>query len=72
MEAIGVAGTLFIILAFAMNGETKIRVLDAVGALLFIIYGITIQSFSTVLLNSILVGIQAYKLLRRKPDAINK
>lgn len=39
MEWLGIAGTLFIILAFTMNGERKIRVLDLIGALLFVIYG---------------------------------
>ena len=66
MEWLGILGTLFIILAFTMNGETKIRVLDMVGALLFIVYGFTINSFSTILLNVVLVFVQAYKLLRRK------
>ena len=66
MEWLGILGTMFIILAFTMNGETKIRVLDMVGALLFIVYGFTINSFSTILLNVVLVFVQAYKLLRRK------
>lgn len=68
MEWIGILGTLFIILAFTMNGEKKIRLFDAIGAVLFIVYGFTIHSFSTILLNVVLVVVQAYKLLRRKSD----
>ncbi len=68
MEWLGILGTLFIILAFTMNGETKIRVFDMIGAVLFIVYGFTIGSFSTILLNVVLVVVQAYKLLRRKSD----
>ena len=68
MEWLGIAGTLFIILAFTMNGEREIRVLDLIGALLFVIYGVTIHSFSTVLLNVVLVVVQAYKLLRRRSE----
>jgi len=68
MEWLGILGTLFIIAAFTMNGERKIRVLDAIGAVLFIIYGITINSFSTILLNTVLVVVQAYKLLSRRSD----
>lgn len=68
MEALGIVGTLFIIAAFAMNGETRIRVLDMIGAALFVVYGITIHSFSTILLNAILVAVQTYKLLRRRAD----
>lgn len=68
MEWIGIAGTLFIILAFTMNGERKIRIFDLIGALLFIIYGVAIRSFSTILLNVVLVVVQAYKLLRRRSE----
>lgn len=68
MEWLGISGTLFIILAFTMNGERKIRVLDLIGALLFVVYGVTIHSFSTVLLNVVLVVVQAYKLLRRRSE----
>lgn len=68
MEILGIIGTIFILIAFIMNGEFKIRIFDLVGALLFVIYGITIKSFSTILLNSILIIIQLCKLisLRRK------
>lgn len=66
MEIIGILGTLFIILAFTFNGEIKIRILDLIGAILFVIYGLTISSFSTILLNSLLVFIQIYKILKIK------
>lgn len=68
MEILGILGTLFIILAFIMDGEFKIRIFDLIGAILFVIYGITIHSFSTLLLNAILIIIQIYKLLRRKQN----
>lgn len=62
MEIIGILGTLFIIIAFSLNGELKIRIFDLIGAILFVIYGLTIHSFSTILLNTILIIIQIYKL----------
>lgn len=65
MECLGIIGTLFILLAFTRNNERDIRLLDGVGAMFFIAYGLTISSFSTVLLNALLVGIQVYKLLTR-------
>lgn len=66
MESIGIIATLFVVLAFAMTGKVRIRILDAVGAALFIVYGITIHSFSTILLNAILVCIHIYKLTKMK------
>lgn len=62
MELIGITGTLFIIIAFTLSGELKIRIFDLVGATLFIIYGVMIHSFSTILLNGVLVLIQIYKI----------
>ena len=66
LEILGIIGTLFIIAAFCMNGEKKIRILDTVGAVFFIVYGIGIHSLSTVLLNCVLVFIQIIKLIRHK------
>lgn len=68
MEIIGIIATLFIVLAFAQNGELKIRILDLIGAMLFVIYGILINSFSTVLLNTILIIIQIYKIKKFKEE----
>ena len=62
IEILGIIATLFIVIACAQSGEVKIRILDAIGAILFIVYGVLIHSFSTILLNSILVGVQLYKL----------
>lgn len=70
MELLGIIGTLFIVLAFSLDGEIKIRLFDLIGAILFVIYGFLINSFSTILLNIILTIIQIYKLykLRRIKD----
>ena len=64
IELLGVTATLFIIAAFLQSGELKIRLLDGIGAILFVIYGICIHSFSTVLLNSILIGVQVTKIVK--------
>jgi len=63
-EWIGILGSVMIIIAFAMKSEKWIRVLDAVGAALFILYGATIQSFSTIFLNSVLILVNLVNLRR--------
>lgn len=73
VELIGIIGTLFIVVAFLQNGEQQIRRLDLVGAGFFILYGFCLPSFSTILLNSILFGIQVVKLIKiRKDQALLK
>lgn len=64
IELLGIIGTLCIVYAFTQNGEMRIRIFDTVGAIFFIIYGIGIHSFSTVILNIILVGVQVIKLIK--------
>lgn len=66
MEVIGIIATLFIILAFLNKDVKKIRIFDIVGALLFILYGLLIKSFSTVLLNLVLTGVNIYQLYKLK------
>ena len=69
MEWLGITGTLCILIAFLQKGELKIRTLDLIGAILFVIYGITIASFSTIFLNTALIIIQIifiYKLKEEK------
>lgn len=72
MEIIGIIGTLFIILAFIQTGEIRIRLFDLIGAILFVIYGITISSFSTILLNGILIIIQLYKVYKLMGGKFNE
>lgn len=64
-EVFGIAGTAFVIMAFACNSEKYIRILDAIGASLFVIYGLLTETWSTAILNIALIGIQIYKLLKR-------
>ena len=64
IELLGIIASLFIIAAFIFKDIKIIRILDAVGALLYVLYGILIHSFSNVLLNSFLVIIQIYHLIK--------
>ena len=61
-EWIGIAGSIAIIVAFLFKDVVKIRIADAIGALLFIIYGVLIHSFSNVLLNTVLILVQIFRL----------
>ena len=67
-EIIGIIATLFIVVAFTRDGEVHIRILDLIGAILFIVYGLCIHSFSTVLLNAVLVCVQCVKLRKLREE----
>lgn len=65
-ELIGIAGTLFVLLSFLMKDLTKVRIINIIGAILFVIYGLLIEALSTWLLNGILVVIHIVYLMREK------
>lgn len=65
-EIIGITGTLFVLLSFLMKDLTKVRVVNIVGAVLFVVYGLLINALSTWLLNAILVIIHIIYLIKAK------
>lgn len=62
IELIGITGTLFILLSFVKTGERRIRRLNLVGSIIYVIYGVLINSFSTTVLNIIMIFIHIYYL----------
>lgn len=66
IEILGIVASLFIILAFLFKDIRIIRILDTVGALLYVIYGILIQSSANIFLNTVLILIQIYRLIELK------
>ena len=66
VELIGVFGSIFVLLSFLMKDVKKIRIINIIGALLFVIYGIYINAFSTWFLNGALIIIHIYYLSRKK------
>lgn len=63
-ELIGVLASLIVLLSFVMNGEGRIRIINIVGALLFVIYGLLINAFSVWFLNGTLLIVHIYKLIK--------
>jgi hypothetical protein len=66
VEILGIVATLFILAAFSLNDKKLIRLVDSMGAVLFVIYGILINSLSVWLLNICLIIINLYKIKNNK------
>ena len=66
VEILGIVATLFILAAFSLNDKKLIRLVDSIGAVLFVIYGILINSLSVWLLNICLIIINLYKIKNNK------
>lgn len=55
VELVGITATLFVLVSFLMKDAARIRKVNIVGAFLFVIYGLLINSISVWLLNAILM-----------------
>jgi len=64
-EILGTIASVFVLISFLMKGERNIRLVNIIGAFIFIIYGILINAFSIWFLNGALLIIHILKLIRR-------
>lgn len=65
IEVLGIIATLFVLLSFLFKSPKKIRIVNIVGAALFVIYGLCIDSLSVWLLNGVLIVIHIYHLAKK-------
>lgn len=64
-EILGTIASIFVLISFLMKGERNIRLINIIGAFIFIIYGILINAFSIWFLNGVLLIIHIIKLIKR-------
>lgn len=67
-EYFGYAASFFIVLSFALKDIRRIRIVNLIGCLLFVIYGFTnIPTLWPIIIpNGILCGIQIFHLLKKE------
>ena len=68
IELIGIAATCAVLLSFLFNDSRKIRYINMVGCVLFVVYGVFIHSWSVTILNGVVFFVHIYKLLRSRKD----
>lgn len=66
IEYIGIIASLFIFLSFIFKNPNRIRIVNSVGSVLFIIYGILLKSYSISILNIATTLLQIYQLIKDK------
>lgn len=71
-EIIGLAASSFILLSFLLKGEKKIRIINSIGCIIFIIYGILINALSVWLLNSITLIVQIIRIIQMTTEIQGK
>lgn len=69
-EWIGYSASIFIVLSFIINQLKIIRIINMIGCICFVIYGIYFKAWPVVIPNAIVVLIQLYYLFYKdKLDA---
>jgi hypothetical protein len=66
VEALGILATIFVLISFLFKSTLKIRLVNIIGAVLFVIYGLLINSISVWLLNGALIIIHLYFIIKKE------
>lgn len=64
VEILGIIATCFVLVSFLMKKVLWIRVVNLVGAVIFVIYGALLGAWSVWILNACLVVIQIYYIIK--------
>lgn len=71
VEILGIFSMLFIVIAFTRKNILHIRLLDMIGAAGFVVYGALTKTWSTVILNTVLIIVHTIYLIKLKTNKIN-
>ena len=64
LEMVGYAGSILVAISLMMKSLLRLRVINMVGALVFVVYGLLIGAYPVALLNGLIVGIDLYYLVQ--------
>lgn len=70
-ECIGYLASFFVALSFLMKNILKLRIVNSLGCIFFIIYGILIDSLPVIITNAVIVSVNFYYLfINKKPHRV--
>lgn len=69
-EWLGLAAAALVLVSFLMKDERTIRIVNIVGAMVFVVYGFTIHSASVWVMNLALIAVHIVRLCRCKKSDI--
>lgn len=68
IEMLGYVATFFVATSFLFKSIINLRIVNTIGAVLFVIYGVIIAAYPVALLNGFLVCVNLYQLYRLKKE----
>jgi uncharacterized protein with PQ loop repeat len=70
IETIGYLAPAFLVLSFLFKDMVKLRLINSIGCVFFIVYGFLISAYPVVIANAIVVAINIYHLFFAKKQNI--
>ena len=71
IELFGYLGSALVVVSMLMTSVVRLRVINTIGSIIFMIYALIIQSYPTALMNLFLIGINIYQLMRLRNTTNN-
>lgn len=71
-EVIGWVGNVVVILSFLQKKIKNLRVIGLIGAMIWVVYAMRIESYSLIILNLVIVGIQIYHIYKIRREELKK
>ncbi|HHE9089889.1 TPA: YgjV family protein [Haemophilus influenzae] len=72
IEFLGYMATFFVAVSFLFKSIVHLRIVNSIGAILFVIYSVIIIAYPVALLNAFLVVVNIYQLWRLKQEKVSK
>lgn len=72
IEFLGYMATFFVAASFLFKSIVYLRIVNSIGAILFVIYSVIITVYPVALLNAFLVVVNIYQLWRLKQENLSK
>ncbi|KGQ71161.1 hypothetical protein A1D23_00135 [Chelonobacter oris] len=66
IEILGYVATAFVVVSFLLNSILPLRIVNAIGATMYIVYGALIDSLPVVLLNVFITLVHIYQIIKLK------
>lgn len=66
IELVGYASSIFIAISLMMTDIFKLRIINSIGCLLFVIYGLSVRAYPVAFANAIIIIINFYNLYKLK------
>ncbi|THA09850.1 YgjV family protein [Rodentibacter pneumotropicus] len=68
IELLGYMATFFVATSFLFKSIVYLRIVNSIGDVLFVIYGVIIDAYPVAVLNAFLVCVNLYQLYRLKKE----